>query len=680
MKVELWVRFFLFVVLAAPSQLHVVFEEIGSMAGSASYIHCTLNVNLSAIDELIQSYSQAVTLYREKIETTFTQAISPDKEISTADKKNSGMDQYISLISSFQNIADGLQAKLDNLRGVLPQDPEGNPARLESFKRAQRSIPALALRAASGLLRRGFSTFGGKLVRSGLPKLGKPSLFFSLAQGIFGTFMGLYTQRQIRKLQQDVQNVQGEQDRILEVVNQQQDEIANISSKISDLQATDRISARLNAPLAVAKMSELQFLVQGALESVIHAVQQAHHRRLSIDFLSAEQLTALYDEIEATALGRAYVLLTSCPSDLFQVETSYVSDNENVVLILHVPMVPKNSLLRLFRLRPFPVPFSQTMALLPETSSSLLALSQGNTRLMTTIEHTDLMDCHRIGSVFVCERHGVLFNQIKATCLGALFEQDITIAREVCNLELVPYHEAVLQLQSNWFLIYSPSMFTGYVQCHNGSSNEAHIKKGVNKLFVDPSCTLNLRNHSLHSETSLKLDSEIKYFQWEFADMSTFAIDDQDVEQVVAAEGLTNGKIALREVIRNRRFRIRFPSSRLFWICLALAITVLVIVLLAVAVGTQRLMIFRQKFQKLRKAIALLIERVHQALPSARHVTSQLQQQFRSRVRSRFPRFRPLPPTPSSPPPMYPHLAEAPFLDANNAANIDDQSTSENEK
>jgi hypothetical protein len=29
---------------------------------------------------------------------------------------------------------------------------------------------------------------------------------------------------------------------------------------------------------------------------------------------------------------------------------------------------------------------------------------------------------------------------------------------------------------------------------------------------------------------------------------------------------------------------------------------------------------------------------------------------------------------------MYPHLAEAPFLDANNAANIDDQSTSENEK
>ena len=78
MKIKLWVRFFMFVVIAAPSQLHVVFKEIGSMAGSASYIHCKLNVNLSAIDELIQRYSSAVTLYKEKIETTFTQAISPD--------------------------------------------------------------------------------------------------------------------------------------------------------------------------------------------------------------------------------------------------------------------------------------------------------------------------------------------------------------------------------------------------------------------------------------------------------------------------------------------------------------------------------------------------------------------------------------------------------------------------
>jgi hypothetical protein len=678
MKVEYWIQTLVLVLLVAPSKFHVVFEEIGSMAGSASYIHCTLNINLSAIDELIKSYSDAVTAYKNKIDLTF------DKMYSTApteaEKKISGKNQFLSLIDSFQNVASHMKARLDNLRGVLPREPEGNPARLESLQRAQRSLPAIALRAVGGLLRRGFSTFGGKLVRSGLPKIGKPSLFFSLAQGVFGTFMGLYTQRQIRKLQQDVQSVHAEQDRILEVVNQQQDEIEGIAKKVDELQETDDIRNRLNAPLAVAKMSELYVMVQGALDSVVHAVQQAHHRRLSIDFLSSDQLKALYETIEETALGRAYVLLTSSPSDLFQVETSYVSDNENVVLILHVPMVPRNSLLRLFRLRPFPIPFSSTMALLPEASSSLLALSQGNTRLMTTIEHSDLMDCHRIGSVFVCERHSVLFNQIKATCLGALFEQDINIAREVCSLELVPYQEAVLQLQSNWFLIYSPSMFTGYVQCHNGSANEAHIKRGVNKLFVDPSCTLNLRNHSLHSETSLRLDSEIKYFQWEFADMSTFALDDDDIDHVIATEGLTDGKIPLREVVRHRRFRLRLPSFRLLWISLSLATAGLLVVALAVVFGTHRLMIFRQKFQKLRQAIAILIERVHHSLPSARHVTSQLRQQFTSRARHGLRRLRRQPPSQSRSPDIYPNLAEAPFLDADGAANLADAPTSTEEK
>ena len=175
-------------------------------------------------------------------------------------------------------------------------------------------------------------------------------------------------------------------------------------------------------------------------------------------------------------------------------------------------MVPANSLLRLLRLRPFPLPFSKTHVLLPRPSTSLLALSQGSTRLMTSIEHSDLMDCHQISNVHVCERYVVLFKNIKSTCLGALFEQDIPVARQLCDLEVVPYRESILQLQSNWFLVYSPA---AYIKCQNGSSSEVHIRKAVNKIFIDPSCHLNLKDHRLLSEFSLQLDSSIKYFQWE---------------------------------------------------------------------------------------------------------------------------------------------------------------------
>ena len=223
------------------------------------------------------------------------------------------------------------------------------------------------------------------------------------------------------------------------------------------------------------------------------------------------------------------------------------------------------------------------MPLLPDTSSALLALSKGSTRLMMTNEHSDLMDCHRIGSVFICERHSVLFNQIKATCLGSSFEQDIAVAQEICDLELVPYQESVLQLQSYWFLIYSPSMFFGYIHCPNGTSNKAHIKTSVNHLFIDPSCTINLPKHSLHSETSLRLDLEIKYLQLGDAEMSTFDLEDNDVESTVATDGLANQRVSLREVIRHSQFQIRLPSRKMIFVALGLAVAVGLIVLITIS-------------------------------------------------------------------------------------------------
>ena len=186
--------------------------------------------------------------------------------------------------------------------------------------------------------------------------------------------------------------------------------------------------------------------IHDALEVAVHTVQHAQHDCLGIDLFSSDKLFDLFEDLQSLAHSYGFKLLTKLPSDLFQVKTSYVYNGTDLVLILHVPMVPANSLLRLLLLRPFPIPISNTYALLPRPSTSLLALSQGLTRSMTSIEHSDLMDCHQISNVYVCERHGVLFKNIKSTCLGALFEQDVPVDRYLCNLEAVPYRESIQQL------------------------------------------------------------------------------------------------------------------------------------------------------------------------------------------------------------------------------------------
>jgi hypothetical protein len=73
----------------------------------------------------------------------------------------------------------------------------------------------------------------------------------------------------------------------------------------------------------------------------------------------------------------------------------------------------------------------------------------------------------------------------------------------------------LLQLQDNWYLVYSPQSFTTYVTCLNASSSEILIQHGANWIFVSPSCQLQLREHVLISGFSIPLDAVIKHYQLE---------------------------------------------------------------------------------------------------------------------------------------------------------------------
>jgi hypothetical protein len=371
-----------------------------------------------------------------------------------------------------------------------------------------------------------------------------------------------------------------------------------------DLQLRFKIYDTINLPLISTQLSRGLEIVRASIQQAIHAIQQAHHHRLAIDYFDPETLQNIYQTLSEQAADSRYHLLTRFPSDLFQLELSYLFDGADLVLFLHVPMVPHESLLTLYKLRPFPIPFSSTMALLPKPSSSLLALSAGIPRSMTHIEHADLIDCHSVNQVYLCERHGVMRNHIKSSCLGALFEQDIKTAQQVCDLELVPYEEAVLQLKNNWFLIYSPIMHTAYIKCFNSSSAARPVKTGVNQIFVDPSCKMELLNHTLTSDLSMKLDAEITYFPWELADLAAFGVQEEDIHAALAMRTTAGERnIFLADVIQHKHFSSTFPKWK--WVIAALSISgiLLLILFLASFLGTHRVLTFRRRMRKIRDAV-----------------------------------------------------------------------------
>jgi hypothetical protein len=76
-----------------------------------------------------------------------------------------------------------------------------------------------------------------------------------------------------------------------------------------------------------------------------HALQAAQHRRLAVDLLSPNQVTTMFEKLNARALEFNCELLVKFPSDLLQLEVSTLFDGEDAHLLLHVPMMPKESVL-----------------------------------------------------------------------------------------------------------------------------------------------------------------------------------------------------------------------------------------------------------------------------------------------------------------------------------------------
>jgi hypothetical protein len=114
-------------------------------------------------------------------------------------------------------------------------------------------------------------------------------------------------------------------------------------------------------------------------------------------------------------------LFLSHPSDLFQIKASYFYNGHDMLLLLHILMAPADSILRLFQLHLFLLPFTKTHFLLPKPANLIFAFSSGMEHLSNKLSMVNLMDCHRINSMHLCEEHGVLKKDLNSTSLGSLY-------------------------------------------------------------------------------------------------------------------------------------------------------------------------------------------------------------------------------------------------------------------
>jgi len=342
----------------------------------------------------------------------------------------------------------------------------------------------------------------------------------ALPMAVAATAMGLFNRAQIESLRGELFQQKKATRRLFEVVQDFSQNFVGIQNSFHEIRSLLFSLVLANPTLLDARLSRIENQLRDRLRRVTHAIQSAVHQRFAVDYLNPAEMRELFKKLEDRAQEAGCELLVQYHSDLFQIETSLLYDGQDGHLLLHVPMTPKNSLLRLFRLHPFPLPLFETHHLLPDVKNDVLAISSTDTRYNVQLSSTDLMSCHRVNQIFMCDSFGVMSRRFNNTCLGSLYMQKFEDAQKLCPFKVVPVEERVYQLRKGHFIVYLPGYTTVNIKCRDGVASEMHLKKGTQQMHIPPGCQGIFPNHLVTSDWSVRLNDSILHYEWDWDPIS----------------------------------------------------------------------------------------------------------------------------------------------------------------
>jgi len=623
------------VTYAEPEEHYIVFDEVGEVASSMAYIHVGLPLNLTTLQDqtiVISRYMEQISnitlnssrptfarvlkdLCRNldlklqrvaqkmyKIEALLPQDESHreqfgEYEASTRSKRFVFLPAFLveqghhaatkaalhDVLKSNDKLRERVR-ELENITAYLLAEPDLPP--VEEF--VLTSLSAESVDPPTTSKPSGHPSSRSKRVAL-LPFVAGGALL----TGVLGTFLGMYSAAEIVALKNSINSIKTQQNLLVQITNDHERMLQGLTKAMAAM--TDVVEALLahNPTLLYAQLSEQIELLDDRITHTVAAIQQLQHRRLSVDFLGVEGLSLLHNHVTKLAKHQGYELLPTHLSDYFQLETSYIRHNEDIVILIHVPCILKENLLKIYRFVPYPFPIETTLtnlnltigenlflarntptnstpvdldsipsiqaqALFVQPEAEFLAVGRDNKFKILT--DSEFRMCDKRSKTFLCEQHQVLRTDMKDSCLGALFLRDKPGIISNCRFKRKLLRETVYQLSPTDHLVYTPVPFTAQIQCRNGSHHPLFLAKNT-RIHISQGCSVDLRAHTIRSDFNIRTTPEPLRSVWTFDPMTLPASMLDDTAKADRVLLHVNKQVALLEEMASNEHRANLLNA-----------------------------------------------------------------------------------------------------------------------
>jgi len=485
---------------------HMVFEKAGSLATAVSYTHHRVTINIRELQDVIASTKDIITKLNESAVNELINLRNTDDSWHRNAEPIAIVTQHLTTIELFMTDYNRTIEKFYDVVAMFPQPkktkenvvPEGDPEMLvkklidsRRLERQKRAVQNKRWRKHA---------YQGKQKR------------FAFSS-IVGTLMGIFTSSQISSLNSRLNGLVEQHQAVATVVRTNDRRITELSKQLNQNQRVDGFLRTYNTVHLLAPAKSLLQVVRENLDKLANGFQLAQQRRLAVDFLSHYQVQEIFAHVQAIAKDSANELLINQPSDLLQIEVSYLYDRTDLALLLHVPMIPERSLLNLYTLHPFPVPLADDYFIVPEARDLLLGATPEHD-FHLEVHTAQLQACHTINNIYICPKLNVLSNMWETSCLGSLYSQNMTAAINQCHMKIEQPEERIKQLTNYNYLVFSPEQYKAKLTCQIKKKKEdLLISPGIATIRIPPGCSAKFKHHLIYSTESARTDDDIKYVQ-----------------------------------------------------------------------------------------------------------------------------------------------------------------------
>ena len=246
--------------------------------------------------------------------------------------------------------------------------------------------------------------------------------------------------------------------------------------------------------------------------NIIHsAIQQAQNQKLSTTIFNSTVLKSTFDTLHIKAIIEEAKLFITHPSDLYQLESSFINfKGDSISIIVHVPMAKSSQIFNLYQHLPIPLAqsFSTNLTITPKLDQDMIAIGANNN--YKTLSKIDLAQCKTLGEYFLCDGRDVVQTDLEDNCLGALFRRNIDHVLLNCQFEIGDAKERVITLGRNQYIITTPTPFEATKICENQAHSSVSINR-ISRIKIEEGCRIQLKRNEIQPDINHKDQPAIIY-------------------------------------------------------------------------------------------------------------------------------------------------------------------------